>query len=39
METNDSANSVFSDTYNLESLIKKPTCYKNANKSSCLDLF
>ena len=38
MEANDSAISVFSDTYDLKSLIKEPTCCKNSNKSSCIDL-
>ena len=38
MEINDSAISVFSDSYDLESLIKEPTCYKNPNKPSCIDL-
>ena len=38
MEANDSAISVFSDTYDLKSLIKEPTCYKNPNKHSCIDL-
>ena len=38
MEANDSAISVFSDTYDLKSPIKEPTCYKNPNKISCIDL-
>ena len=38
VEANNSAASVFSDTYNLKSLIKEPTCYKNPNKPSCIDL-
>ena len=38
MEANDSAISVFSDTYDLKNLIKEPTCYKNPNKPSCIDL-
>ena len=38
MESNDIAISVFSDTYDLKSLIKEPTCYKNPNKPSCIDL-
>ena len=38
VEANDSAISVFSDTYDLKSLIKEPTCYKNPNKPSCIDL-
>ena len=38
MKANDSAVSVFSDTYDLKSLIKESTCYKNPNKPSCIDL-
>ena len=38
VEANDSAISVFSDTYDLKSLTKEPTCYKNSNKPSCIDL-
>ena len=38
VEANNSAMSVFSDTYNLKNLIKEPTCYKNPNKPSCIDL-
>ena len=38
IEINDSAISVFSDTYDLKSLIKEPTCYNNPNKPSCIDL-
>ena len=38
MWTNDSAMSVFSDTYSLKNLIKEPICYKNPNKPSCIDL-
>ena len=38
VEANDSAISVFSDTYDLKSLIKEPTCCKNPNKSSCINL-
>ena len=38
MEANDSAVSGFSNTYDLKSLIKEPTCYKNPNKPSCIDL-
>ena len=35
LEANNSAMSVFSDTYVLKIFIKEPTCYKNPNKSSC----
>ena len=38
VDANDRAVSVFSDTYDLKSLIKAPTCYKNSNKCSCIDL-
>ena len=38
VEANDSVVSVFSDTYDLKSLIKEPTYYKNPNKPSCIDL-
>ena len=38
VEANDSAVSVFSDTYDLKSLIKEPTCYKNPQKPSFIDL-
>ena len=36
VEANNSA--IFCDTYNLKNVIKEPTCYKNPNKSSCIDL-
>ena len=38
LEANNSAMSVFSDTYDLKSFMKEPTCYKNPNKPSCIDL-
>ena len=38
MEANDSAISVFSDTYDLKILTEERTCYKNPNKPSCIDL-
>ena len=38
VEGYDSAISVFSDTYDLKSLIKESTCYKNPNKPSSIDL-
>ena len=38
VDANDSAISAFSDTYDLKSLIKEPTCYKNPNKPSWIDL-
>ena len=34
---NDSAISIFRDTYDLKSLIKEPTCHKNPNKPFCID--
>ena len=37
VEANDSVISVFSDIYDLKSLTKEPTCYKNPSKSSCID--
>ena len=38
VEANKSAMSIFCDTYNLKNLIKEPTCYKNPNKPTCIDL-
>ena len=38
LEANNSAMSVFSDTYDLKSFMKEPACYKNPNKPSCIDL-
>ena len=38
VEANDSAISIFSDSYDLKSFIKEPTCYKNPNKPSCINL-
>ena len=38
VEANNSAMSIFCDTYNLKNLIKEPTCYKNPNKPTCIDL-
>ena len=38
VEANNRAMSIFCDTYNLKNLIKEPTCYKNPNKPSCIDL-
>ena len=38
VEANYHATSLFSDTYDLKSLIKEPTCCKNPNKPSCIDL-
>ena len=29
---------IFCDTYNLKSLVKEPTCFKNVEKPSCIDL-
>ena len=29
---------VFCDTYDLKCLIKEPTCYKNPENPSCIDL-
>ena len=30
---------VFYDIYNLKKLVKEPTCYKNPDNPSCIDLF
>ena len=38
VEANNSAMSIFCDTYNLINFIKEPTCYKNPSKPSCIDL-
>ena len=38
VEANNCATSVFSGTYNLKTLIKKPACYKNPNKTFSIDL-
>ena len=38
VEANNGAVSSFSDTYDLKSLTKEPTCYKNPNEPSCIDL-
>ena len=38
LEANNSVMSIFCDTYNLKNLIKEPTCYKNPNKPSCIDV-
>ena len=38
VEANNSAMSIFCDTYNLKNLIKESTCYKNLNKPTCVDL-
>ena len=38
VEANNSATSVFSGTHNLKTLIKKPACYKNPNKTLSIDL-
>ena len=38
VETDNSTMSVFCDTFNLSSIIKEPTCYKNPEAPSCIDL-
>ena len=38
VKANNSTMSVFSDTFNLKTLIKETTCYKNPNKPSRIDL-
>ena len=37
VEANNSAMSIFCDTYNLKNLIKELTCCKNPSKPSCID--
>ena len=37
VEASNCAMPVFSDTFNLESLIKEPTYYINRNTPSCID--
>ena len=32
------AMSEFCETYNLQNLVKDPTCYKNPSKPTCIDL-
>ena len=38
MKTNNSAISAFSNTYDLRGLTEEPTCCKNPNRPSCIDL-
>ena len=39
MVANDSGSiKVFSDTCDLKNIIKEPTCYRNLNNPSCIDL-
>ena len=38
VETEEENTKLFCEDYNLKSLIKQPTCYKNSNKSVCIDL-
>ena len=37
-KTDDPKMKTFCEVYNLKSLIKQPTCYKNPDKPSCVDL-
>ena len=37
-EMSESSSDEFSQTYNLESMINKPTCFKNPRNPSCIDL-
>ena len=37
-DVNQTCMKAFCESYNLSSLIKKPTCYKNPQNSSCIDL-
>ena len=38
LDANNRGMSAFSDTYFLKSFIKEPTCYKNPNEPSCINL-
>ena len=38
-EINDKCMNDFSESYNLSSLIRESTCYKNAKNHSCINLF
>ena len=35
----DSSVKIFCSSFNLTRMIKKPTCFKNPEKPSCIDLF
>ena len=37
-EMHEDAMNVFCTTYNFKNLVKEPTCFKNANNPSCIDL-
>ena len=37
-DTHEDAMSVFCSTYNLKNLVKEPTCFKNVENPSCIDL-
>ena len=37
-ELSESAMCTFCETYHLHNLVKSPTCFKNPEKPSCLDL-
>ena len=37
-EISEMAMSEFSETYNLQNLVKDPTCYKSPSKPTCIDL-
>ena len=39
VEPNEANMNVFFNQYKLKSLNKEPTCFKNVNKPSCIDLF
>ena len=38
-EISEMAMSEFCETYNLQNLVKDPTCYKNPRKPTCIDKF
>ena len=37
-EMNENAMNVFCATYNFKNLVKEPTCFKNVDNPSCIDL-
>ena len=37
-EIDEDAMSIFCTTYNLKNLVKEPTCFKNVENPSCIDL-
>ena len=39
LETSDTALTDFCDLCKMKNLVREPTCFKNPNNSSCIDLF